>query len=204
MISAIVLAAGLSSRMGRFKPLLPYGDCTVIEQVIRVLLKSAVGEIIVVVGFKHLALETLLKDYAVKICYNPDYATGEMLTSLQVGIKGVSANAQAILLALGDQPAIEQAIVEQVIEAHRNNHERIIIPSFQRRRGHPLVIPCRHWEDICSLRERETLRNYFKLFNDIFHVEVYTSSILRDMDTINDYHRELALMQDSSLVSQNS
>ena len=204
MISAIVLAAGLSTRMGQFKPLLPYGKCTVIEQIVTVLLKSPVEEVIVVTGFKGQEIETQLKSWPVTLVYNPDYATGEMLTSLHVGLNAVSTESTAILLTLGDQPAIQREVIEKVIAASHDNHESIIIPSYQRRRGHPLLIPRNFWKEIYSLSQGDTLRDFLRIINDIFHVEVYTSTVLRDMDTINDYHRELALLHDSSMVLQNS
>jgi molybdenum cofactor cytidylyltransferase len=204
MISAIVLAAGLSSRMGRFKPLLPYGKRTVIEQIVTVLMESSIDETIVVTGFNKQAVETQLEGWPVTLIFNPDYASGEMLTSLQAGMDAVNPQSTAVLLALGDQPAIEQEVVEQVTQAFSKNSACIIIPSYQRRRGHPLLIPRKYWGDVCSLGEGQTLREFLGSFNDIFHVEVYTSSILRDMDTMNDYYRELALLHDSSLVSQSS
>lgn len=204
MISAIVLAAGLSSRMGQFKPLLPYGKCAVIEQIVTVLIKSSVEDVIVVTGFKHQAIETQLKNWPVTLVYNPMYATGAMLTSLQVGLKAANTESTGILLTLGDQPAIKREVVEKVIDAFHKNEESIIIPSYRRRRGHPLLIPRTYWSDVHSLRDGQTLRDFLGSINDIFHVEVYTSSILRDMDTINDYHRELALLHDSSMVLQNS
>ena len=204
MISAIVLAAGLSSRMGRFKPLLPYGECTVIEQIVTVLLKSPVEEVIVVTGFKGQTIETQLKSWPVTLVNNPDYATGEMLTSLHVGLSAVSTESTAILLTLGDQPAIQSEVVEKVIAASHDNHESIIIPSYQRRRGHPLLIPRDYWKEIYSLSHGHTLRDFLRLINNIFHVEVYTSTILRDMDTISDYQHELALLRGSSFHLQSS
>ncbi len=201
MISAIILAAGLSSRMGRFKPLLPYGHCTVIEQVITVLLTSHAEEVIVVTGFKHQALEQQLKFWPVNLVHNPDFASGEMLTSLQVGLSVVSPASEAILLALGDQPAIQHSVIEKVVAGHQKNPDQVIIPSYQRRRGHPLSIPRKYFNKILALGPGNTLRDLLNSTNNIIHVEVYTSSILRDMDTIHDYHRELALL-DTSLVLQ--
>jgi molybdenum cofactor cytidylyltransferase len=204
MISSIVLAAGLSSRMGHLKPLLPYGNRCVIEQVASVLLDSPVDEVLIVTGFKNKAIEARLKNLPVTLVFNPNYASGEMLASLQTGLSAVNPDSDAILLALGDQPAIQKNIVEKVVDAHQKNRGSIIIPSYNKRRGHPLIIPRKYWKEILLLNQRHTLRDFLRSINNIFHVEVYTSSILRDMDTMTDYHRELALMQDSSLVMQNS
>ena len=204
MISAIVLAAGLSSRMGRFKPLLPYGKRTVIEQIVTMLLQCSVEDVILVTGFKHQAIKTHLKNLPVTLVYNPDYATGEMLTSLQVGINAVNPQSTAFLLALGDQPAIQREVIGKVKDAYHQNQESIIIPSYQRRRGHPSIIPRKYWSEIQALGPGQTLRDFLRTVNNIFHVEVYTPTILRDMDTLNDYHRELAFLHELSTALQSS
>ncbi len=198
MISAIVLAAGLSSRMGQFKPLLPFGKQTVIEHIVGTLRRSSLDEIIVVTGFKSELLEEKLSGCPIRLAHNPDFAGGEMLSSLQAGLRAAAPESQAILVALGDQPALKEQVVESVLAAHGQRSGKIIIPSYRMRRGHPLLIPRRFWAALSALDTSGTLRDFLRGHPDIFHVEVYTSAIIRDMDTIVDYHRELARFQDTA------
>jgi molybdenum cofactor cytidylyltransferase len=176
--------------MGRFKPLLPFNGRTVIEQIVSVLLESLVAEVLVVTGHDHEAVEQRLAGWPIRTVYNPHYITGEMLSSIQAGLK--AAVADAALIALGDQPALERSVVVEIISAHRHGLGSIIFPSYQMRRGHPLLVGRKHWADILALGEQQTLREFFKgAVRGIYHVEVDTPSVLQDMDTPADYQRAL-------------
>ncbi len=193
MITAIVLAAGLSTRMGQFKPLLPFGTRTVIEHILSVLLECSVGAIRVVTGHEREIIEQRLTGWPVRAAFNPRYATGEMLSSIQIGLRSTPDEAEAALIVLGDQPALERSVVEQIIAAHRNGQGSMVVPSYQMRRGHPLLIGRKHWGEILALREGQTLRDFFGgVGRAVHHVEVTAPSVLRDMDTPADYRRELA------------
>lgn len=200
-VVALVLAAGLSTRMGRSKPLLPFGDQTVIEHILAVLSRCDVDETFVVVGHEHQALRTRLHVHNGHLIFNPDYAVGEMLSSLQAGLKAAqTAGADAALVALGDQPSVEPDVVAQVISAYQQGLGGVIIPSYQMRRGHPIIIDRRFWPEILALGDGQTLRDFMRAANNvIYHVTVDTPSILRDMDTPDDYKREL-----SAFLSQRS
>ena len=203
MISAIVLAAGLSTRMGRLKQLLPYGDYTVIEQVVSVLLASSVGrvppawvdEVLVITGHQRTAVEAALIRWPVQAVFNPHYTDGGMLSSVQVGLRAVAVESQAALLALGDMPALESHVVCQLIRAYcRTGGEAVCIPSYQMQAGHPVLVPRSYWSAILALPLEASLRSVLRAQDT--HVEwvvVDTSSVLRDMDTPEDYRRELQL-----------
>jgi molybdenum cofactor cytidylyltransferase len=198
MISAIVVAAGLSTRMGQLKQLLPYGEHTVIEQVVSVLLASPVDEVLVVTGHERGAVETALAKWPIKTVFNADYAEGEMLSSVQVGLRAVATEGEAALLAVGDMPAIEGDVVAHLIQAYRaagNNF--VYIPSYQMRAGHPVLVPRPYWGAILSLPKGDTLRSVLRAESTrVQWVVVDTPSVLRDMDTPADYQRELGLRQE--------
>ena len=195
MISAIVLAAGLSTRMERLKQLLPYGEHTVVEQVVSVLLVSPVDEVLVVTGHERAAVEATLARWAVGAIYNPDYAVGEMLSSVQAGLRALSPESQAALLAVGDMPAIESDVVAQLVQAYRGaGDDFVYIPSFQMRAGHPVLVPRPFWPAILSLPKDDNLRSVLRAEGTpVQWVVVDTPSVLRDMDTPADYRRELKL-----------
>ncbi|MCW5854374.1 MAG: nucleotidyltransferase family protein [Anaerolineae bacterium] len=193
-ITAIILAAGLSSRMGRPKPLLPFGERLVIERILTALHQCPVAETVVVVGHAHGLVEQRLQGWPnTRAAFNPDYATGEMLSSLQTGLQAVSPTADAALVALVDQPRLEPGVVASLVEAYQAGQGGVIVPSYQMRRGHPMLIDRRHWPAILSLVEGQSLRDFMRAAAaSIYHVTVDTPSILRDMDTPTDYERELA------------
>jgi len=193
VISAIVLAAGLSARMGRPKLLLPYGERTVVEQVVSVLLASPSGEVLVVTGHEREAVERALAGWPVRAVFNPDYATGEMLSSVQVGLGAASAESRAALLAVGDMPAVEAGVVAQLVAAYRTD-DYVYIPSYQMRAGHPVLVPRSYWPAILALPRGASLRSVWQAEGSRIHwVTVDTPSVLRDMDTPADYEQELRL-----------
>ncbi len=196
MISAIVLAAGLSARMGRPKLLLPYGEHTVVEQVVSVLLASPADEVLVVTGHARQAVERALAGWPALAVFNPDYAAGEMLSSVQVGLKAAAPASRAALLAVGDMPAIEAGVVAQLVAAYigSSSDDYVYIPSYQMRAGHPVLVPRSYWPAILALPRGASLRSVWQAEGSRIHwVTVDTPSVLRDMDTPEDYERELRL-----------
>lgn len=191
-IGAVVLAAGLSQRMGQQKLILPWGKHTVIEQVLESLKLGGVELIVVVTGKSY---ETLLEKLAgsdVTLAFNPDYSNGSMMTSLQVGIAALSRlNATSAILALGDQPQILPDTVQVVLQASQLDSDKIIVPSWQMRRGHPWVIPARFWKQILSSHEEFTMRDFLNSNEDaIRYVLVDTPTILADLDTPEEYEQQ--------------
>lgn len=193
MISAVILAAGLSTRMGRLKLLLPYGEHTVIEQIASVLLASPVDEVLAVTGHKHVAVQTSLAKWPVQTVYNPHYAEREMLSSVQAGLRAISADSRAALLVAGDMPGIEGGVVTQLVQAYRTaGDDFVYIPSYQMRAGHPVLVPRFYWPAILALAAGDSLRSVLRAESTrVQWVVVGTSSVLRDMDTPADYEREL-------------
>jgi molybdenum cofactor cytidylyltransferase len=188
MISAVVLAAGLSTRMGRQKILLPWGDSTVVVKVITTVLEGGVDDIIVVVGGLQERLEDALSEYKIKLIFNKDYRNGEMLNSLQVGIRALRMETEAVLVVLGDQPQMESSIVQAIINRFESTHHQIIVPSYKMRRGHPLLVARSHWNSLLDLNPPLTLRDFLRGHNEtIDYLLVETPSVLQDLDTPNDY-----------------
>jgi molybdenum cofactor cytidylyltransferase len=194
MIAAVVLAAGLSTRMGRPKLILPWGSTTIIGQVVVTLKQAGIGEIIVVTGGARqevaAAVEAAIGS-AARTVFNPHYAEGDMVISLRVGMNALSDAAQAMLVTLGDQPQIDADVVCALLDAYRPGQDSLIIPSFQMRRGHPWMVDRSLWPDLFSAPHGFTMRDFVKAHQkQITYLPVETSSILRDVDTPDDYDRE--------------
>ncbi|HEY9528263.1 MAG TPA: nucleotidyltransferase family protein [Anaerolineales bacterium] len=188
MISAIILAAGRSKRMGQPKMLLPWGKITVIEQVITTFRAAGIGDILIVTGGAHAEVKKVIDPYRIRQVYNTDYADGEMLSSLQCGIGAMSEHVQAALVSLGDQPQLQEASVLAICDAHRANRSGLVVPSFQMRRGHPWLVARSYWDEILSLKPPETTRDFLNRHaGEIQYVELDTPTILADLDTPEDY-----------------
>lgn len=191
-VSAIVVAAGLSTRMGEPKQLLPYGEHTVIEQIVSVLLECPLDEVVVVTGHEREAVEARLAGWPVRPVFNPNYQEGEMLSSVQCGISALGPEAHAALIVLGDQPQLEASVVRRLVDLYQEVGGGLVMPSFQMRRGHPILVDRAYWPEILSLPSDKTLREVINTHaDDIHYVEVETDSVLRDIDTPEEYQQEL-------------
>lgn len=195
MISAIVPAAGLSTRMGGdvSKPLLPWGRGTIVEQVVSTLFAAGVSDVVVVTGHRQEATEAALATYPVRCVFNPAYANGEMLASLQAGLRAVPPEHAGALLALADQPQMEPEVVTRVLRAFASGgNQSIVVPSYQMRRGHPILLPRWLWQEVLDLAPGDSLRSVINRHaSAIEHLVVDTPSVLADLDTPGQYQQAL-------------
>jgi molybdenum cofactor cytidylyltransferase len=206
MTAAIVLAAGLSSRMGRFKLTLPWGDRTVIGHVVATLEAAGIDEIVVVTGHRADEVTVALAGTTAHPVHNPDYTAGEMLSSIQTGLRALATrrglkpppqaggsrpkpaeNGPTALLCLGDQPQMQAATVRAVQSAgEADGWDRIVIPSYRMRAGHPILLPNWLWPEILGCTD--TLRDVMAAHrNRTRFLVVDTPTILADLDTPEDY-----------------
>jgi molybdenum cofactor cytidylyltransferase len=192
-LAGVVLAAGESRRMGTPKQLLPFGERTILERVVDTLLTAGVGQVIVVLG--HLAdrVRTVLGDRPVQAVVNEAYRQG-MLTSVKCGVQAISTDHNAVLFALGDQPQIDSAVVREVIGAYRTGDAGIVIPRYNGKKGHPIIINLsRYREAIIDLPGSVGLNALMQEYaDDVRLIDVATEDIIHDIDVPEDYTRELA------------
>lgn len=181
MISAIILAAGKSTRMGENKLRMRWGDVTVIEKVIRTIREAGIEDIVLVTtddlrfGIDNLRIAINLTSH-------------EMLSSIQVGLENQKAESEAAIICLGDQPQIESRSVRRVGEAYQKNKSKIVVPSYQNRRGHPWLVAKSLWDEILEMKEHQTPRDFLNAHaNEIEYVNLDTPTILQDLDTPEDY-----------------
>ena len=191
-ISGILLAAGLSTRMGEPKQLLPFGNSTLIETVVDNLLGSKLSEVIVVIGHEAEKVHARIGHKPVQTVFNPDYREG-MLTSAQCGVRAISESALAFALMLVDQPFITPDLINRVIDAYAQTDKGIVLPSYNYRRGHPVIFSRHYANEILSLTsESGGVKSLFgKYADDIHYVIVETDRVLRDIDDPADYEQAL-------------
>lgn len=189
MISAILLAAGVSRRMGQMKQLLPFGNSNVIRAAIKNLQHTEITELIVVLGHQAELIADNIADLPVKIVLNKNYLTG-MTSSVQAGLRALSPETKATLLALVDQPHIPIIVIDQLLDTYRQTQALVIKPQFQGQSGHPILIDTKLKDEILALPDDCGLNKVIKAHAaETIKIAVATGSILEDMDTPEDYQR---------------
>ncbi|MCK4767495.1 MAG: nucleotidyltransferase family protein [Desulfobacula sp.] len=188
-ISGIILAAGSASRMGKTKQLLPLGKNTLLGQVIQNAGKSALHEIIVVLGHCAEKIEQAIDLSGTKVVRNAAYSKGQS-TSLIKGLENVSPICDAAIFLLGDQPLVTAAIINRLIHAFETSTAPIIIPYCNGKRGNPVIIARPLFHRLKSLSADTGARALFDEFKkSILKVSIPDKAILVDVDTIDDYEK---------------
>lgn len=187
MIAAILLAAGRSRRMGAFKPLLPFGDRTVIEACLDYLEEGGVDYAVVVTGHRSADVRMRLRDRAVTFATNDD-PESEMGVSIGRGVAKVPREASAVFIALTDQPAIPPEVVRSLLESRARSGAPLLVPVFDGRAGHPVLIDAAFRQSLRKLDPRRGLRGFFEDNREsVSRVEVASPYIIRDIDVWEDY-----------------
>lgn len=193
MICAVVLAAGLSRRMGAQKMLLPFGGKTVISHIIDQFLASTVDEVYVVVGHQAENISTELSGRLVSIVKNPNYKSG-MLSSVRCGLANLPENCRAAMVVLGDQPSVTTELINEMLRSFVTTEKSILVPFHKGKRGHPILFSSEYRDEILTHYDDVGLRGLlYSHPNDIYELVVSNSSVLCDMDWPEDYRRELGL-----------
>jgi molybdenum cofactor cytidylyltransferase len=188
MISAILLAAGGSKRMGEPKLLLKWEHSSIIEKSVDTLLASKIDELIVVIGYQSRAVLRRLGSRRLKTVINRQYRTG-MSTSIRRGLGQVSSKSEAILIALADQPSIETDLIDHLIDVYRQNLHGIVLPSYKGKRGHPVILNrFRYEEEMGNLTGDVGCRPILNRHpEDILEVEVKSEGVVADIDSWEEY-----------------
>ena len=199
MIGGIVLAAGYSSRMGDFKPLLPVAGIPALKRCIDVL-TAAGAETAVVTGCRREELAPLLREWGVCEIVNPDFAEG-MFTSVLAGVRHFAEKgAEMILLLPCDCAAVPKEAVRQLIACAGDKGE-YALPTYEGRNGHPLLIPRRYFGEILHFTGPGGLKGARSLHEDtLLRLSMPWQGTVLDMDTPEDYAALCAYAQDDGLA----
>ena len=187
-VSAILLAAGQSRRMGAFKPLLPFGKTTVIESCINYLTTGGVDSVVVVVGYRADDIRKQLSNYPVLFAVNSDPAS-EMAASIAAGVRQLPASTGAVLISPADYPAIPPAVIASILSEWSRGY-RLVKPTWQGDGGHPVLVDLSFRADLLELEPATGLKGLFERHKaDVRRVEVDSPYVARDLDTWDDYDR---------------
>lgn len=200
MVTAIVLAAGTSSRMGRFKLLLPYRGRPILCHVIDSLTRSKADKIMVVLGHRHAEVAAQLTGLPVQVVINHEYASGQS-SSLQVGLKALSGlddnpaagiSRQGVLFVLGDQPLLKPETINLLIDAF-NDRGGIVAPWYRGVRGNPVLFDLSFRSEFELLTgdtgAREIINGHPEALS---RIEVADQGVVFDIDTPQDLEILLA------------
>lgn len=184
-ISAIILAAGKSSRMGDFKLLLPLGGHTVIGTTVANVLGAAFTETIVVTGHRHADVAAGLP-VNVHTVHNAAFSDG-MSTSLQAGLKAARSDADAYLFCLGDMPMVKTATLLTIGQAAAGSNA-IIVPNHDNRDGNPVLFGCDYRNEILQLTGDAGAKQIISAHTgNVVRIDIDEPGIFQDIDTAVDY-----------------
>lgn len=187
-VTAIILAAGLSSRMKQFKPLLPLAGMTALERIVRTYREAGVEDVRVVVGHRHEELEPVVASLGGRSVLNQNYREG-MFSSVVAGIGTLGQEADVFLVQPVDVPLIRAATIRRLLQAYRQSRADLLYPCFLGRRGHPPLIDGRHAKIIAGWQGEESLRTVLARWESTAReVPVADEMVLCDMDTPEVYH----------------
>jgi molybdenum cofactor cytidylyltransferase len=184
--AAVILAAGLSSRMPQFKPLLPLAEGTVADHVIATFLNCGV-DVFLVAGFRQDELMAGIKQRDITIVQNPEYQKG-MLSSVQAGLRVLRPEHQGFFVMPVDIPLVREATVRRLRNAAAEQPEKIFYPVFQGKRGHPPLVPSDLAASILSWQGESGLKTFLASRDEMAReVPVADGNILFDIDVPADY-----------------
>ena len=186
-LAAIVPAAGCSSRMAAFKPLLPLGHSTVIETVISTFLQAGISDITVVLGHRADDLKSVLERLDVRWVLNDRYNEG-MFSSILTGLRSMRHDVKGVFLLPVDMPLIMSLTIKKITMAYNRSGSHIYYPRYLKQRGHPPLIPSDLFPEILDWKGLGGLQSVLKCHEArACDVEVQDMGILMDIDTPEDY-----------------
>lgn len=188
MIAGVVLAAGLSLRMGRAKLLLDWGGRPVIRRAVEQVRAGGVDEVIVVLGHEAEPIREALSGLPVRFVQNPDPEAGQA-SSLACGISALAPNVQAALIALGDQPALPSAVIPRLLDAFRQTGKAIAAPVYGGTQGNPVLFAAAVFPDLRALTGDRGARSVVEKDPGRVALVPFDLPMPADLDTIEEYER---------------
>ncbi len=187
--AALILAAGYSSRMGTFKPLVRIGGSTAIERAIDLFLSAGMSDVIVVTGYQSEQLEPVVRRKGVRQVFNPRFDEG-MFSSIRAGVRALPPEIDACFVLPADIPLVRPLTIERLRQAWDGQPATVVYPVFQKLRGHPPVIRRSVLDEALSSDGAGGLRALLaRHAGDAKEVQVIDAAIHLDIDTPEDLAR---------------
>jgi len=190
MHSLIILAAGGSERFGRNKLLEPTDGVTLIERVVRAGLESKADEVVVVLGHDADRMRNVLQGCGCKMILNEQFHEGQS-SSVKCGVRAVVDHAEAALILPGDCALVSADAIGKVIDAFTTSNAPIVVASHEGRRGHPILIARRLFDEVLQIGEATRgLKGLLgKHRPDVLEVNTGSDDVLIDLDTREEFEK---------------
>ncbi len=197
-IVAIILAAGYSNRMERFKPLLDLGGRPVISHVVGAFKSAGIYDVRVVVGYNRDILTPMLGEMGARSIVNDNYADG-MFSSVLAGVKHLELEVKTFFILPVDVPLVSAKTIRQLAENYMCNQGKILVPFFNGRGGHPPLIASRFIRGIINYNGDGGLKGALRQFeSETIRVPVQDENILFDIDLPVDYEKMIERWKNGS------
>lgn len=199
-VAGLILAAGLSTRMGQSKPLTDFLEKKLIDQVILTMQSAEIKDILVVTGFEHERLETYLHGHAlsgqIRTIWNPEYENGSILTSIKTGLPELKSF-ERVFIQLTDLPCIDPETYQYVWREMAQTGKKAVVPTFEGRRGHPVLIEMTLLPKILAYEGAGGLRGFWKQLGDeMAELPVNDPGCVMDTDTMKELREAEAYMKE--------
>jgi molybdenum cofactor cytidylyltransferase len=203
MVSAVVLAAGMSTRMGQNKLLLNFREKPLIVHAVDTLLASDIDEVIVVLGHEIEKVRDQLErsiglankaasGKPLRLTQNPDYQNG-LSTSVRTGVEAVSRQANGIMIYLADQPLLEPEDVNRIVAgfaAAKEVNKSIVVPFFRGERGNPVILDASLRDSILGIVGDVGCKGVIKRYPEkVYAIEMENDHVVRDVDDVQAFKR---------------
>jgi molybdenum cofactor cytidylyltransferase len=193
MISAVILSAGESSRMGRPKALLPIDGQTFIEKIVGALKVAPIGKVIVILGHHAEEMRRRIEHLPVEILVNTDYKLGQ-LSSLQVAVRRLEpeTDCDGMLVHLVDHPYIDSKLVDIMIERFYASGKLIVVPRYGAKRGHPVIFARKLFGELLAAPMDQGAKAVINAHpGDTLEIDTQDSGVTVDIDTPELYRQHV-------------
>lgn len=196
-LTAIVLAAGSSKRMGAENKLTkPFSTKTILLEVLDQLIAARPDEILLITGHEKDLIMNSCAGYSVKFVHNSDFEKG-MTSSIQAGIRHAASSSQAYMIVPGDMPFITSEAFETIISEFKNRYQQddsiILVPKYNDQWGHPKVFSAYYKDMLLSHQQPHGCKKLILEYQDhLITISIDNKGILTDIDTGEDYQRYLS------------
>ena len=188
MIAGIVLAAGLSRRMGRPKLLLDWGGKPVIRRAVEQVRAGGVDEVVVVLGREAQGIREALSGLPVRFVENPEPEAGQA-SSIACGVSALGPAASATLIALGDQPALPPEVIPRLLQAFKETGKPIVAPLYRGVQGNPVLFSSAVFPELRALMGDRGARSVVEKDPSRVALVSFDLPMPADLDTFEDYER---------------
>lgn len=193
MLTALILAAGESKRMGSPKALLPYNDRTFLEHLLDITRHPKIGSQLIVLGAGAEAISQQVGLKPEQIVVNPEWQNGQ-LSSIKTALKSIGAKpTDGVLLCLVDHPLITSALVNELVDSFYSSGKLIVAPTFRGKRGHPVIFSSKLFTELLAAPEETGARSVvWKHADEVHEVPTMEEGIVLNLNDPETFHSATA------------